>query len=652
MDLIGQVKAVDLMLKFLRGDMQRITPYPFVPMKPAFEPNAAFGLPTSTPEEEGVSSEYLRQFFEEMDACRGIHPHSVMVLRHGKLIAAGSWKPFTNSVPHMMFSLSKSVTCMAVGLAVDEGLFSLEDKIVSFFPEKAGRPHNRKIESVTVLHLLNMTSGANLNEFGSEVERDWLRAFFAADCAVEPGSGFDYNSMNSYILSAIVCRKSGQTLTEYLTPRLFEPLGIPPVHWDTCPAGIEKGGWGLYLRPIDMAKLGQLFLQKGKWEADGRLRTLIPEKWVEAATDTAVPTHRGGHTSHYGYQIWSFNAEEAYQYNGIFGQYVIVLPKQDMVLAITSGNQNLFSDGSSDLVERFFGDAAPAFSASALPRNVKELARLRRVTENLYAVRETAPLPEKPAEPAQGLLQRVFGKRAEKRNPPELPAAAELSAEALELEGRVYRLEKSFGSLMPLICAAVTNNFSGCVAQVGFSFREPGTLALTVWEEEKGGRNVLLAGLDGVPRRGMVSVNGEQYNVGATARLTRDEDGRLVVKVFVSFIESPSTRIFKFIFYRSAAGALREETGVCDRVMMRLDEVPSVSVACQMLLGLFENDPAQGPAPWKRLGESIVQQKLSGRMSALTKPRARGVLLPPRESAGKPEEGPVQTATAEQCEKS
>ena len=122
MDLIGQVKAVDLMLKFLRGDMQRITPYPFVPMKPAFEPNAAFGLPTSTPEEEGVSSEYLRQFFEEMDACRGIHPHSVMVLRHGKLIAAGSWKPFTNSVPHMMFSLSKSVTCMAVGLAVDEGL--------------------------------------------------------------------------------------------------------------------------------------------------------------------------------------------------------------------------------------------------------------------------------------------------------------------------------------------------------------------------------------------------------------------------------------------------------------------------------------------------------------------------------------------------
>ena len=137
---------------------------------------------------------------------------------------------------------------------------------------------------------------------------------------------------------------------------------------------------------------------------------------------------------------------------------------------------------------------------------------------------------------------------------------------------------------------------------------------------------MLLAGLDGVPRRGTVSVNGEQYNVGATARLTQDEDGRLVIKVFVSFIESPSTRIFKFIFYRSAASAMREETGVCDRVMMRLDEVPSVSMACQMMLGLFENDPAQEAAPWKKLGKVSYSSKLSGRMSALTNPRARCIV--------------------------
>ena len=285
MDLRSQMKVVDLLLKLFRGDLQHINPYPFVPQKHKNIPNAdSGGLMRSIPEHEGIPSAHLQRFFEELDACPSIHVHSAMVLRHGKIVAEGSWKPYSGSYPHMMFSLSKSVVSMAVGFAVQEGLLTLDDKAAGYFPDKNVLFRSPRINNITVRHLLNMTSGLKFNEVHSVVEKDWVRAILQSDCSFEPRTEFSYNSLNTYLLSAILCKKTGMGLVEYLTPRLFGPLGIHNVSWDVCPMGIEKGGWGLWLRTVDMAKLGQFYLQRGRWMVDGKEKQLLPEDWVIEST--------------------------------------------------------------------------------------------------------------------------------------------------------------------------------------------------------------------------------------------------------------------------------------------------------------------------------------------------------------------------------
>ena len=241
MDLRSQMKVVDLLLKLFRGDLQHINPYPFVPQKHKNIPNAdSGGLMRSIPEHEGIPSAHLQHFFEELDACPSIHVHSAMVLRHGKIVAEGSWKPYSGSYPHMMFSLSKSVVSMAVGFAVQEGLLTLDDKAAGYFPDKNVLFRSPRINNITVRHLLNMTSGLKFNEVHSVVEKDWVRAILQSDCSFEPGTEFSYNSLNTYLLSAILCKKTGMGLVEYLTPRLFGPLGIHNVSWTCAPWGLKK----------------------------------------------------------------------------------------------------------------------------------------------------------------------------------------------------------------------------------------------------------------------------------------------------------------------------------------------------------------------------------------------------------------------------
>ncbi len=598
LDLISQMKTVDLMLKFLRGDLRHITPYPFKPQKKASTPRASSGdLPRATPESEGIPSEYIQRFFEELDACDKIRIHSVVLLRHEKVIAEGSFRPYSSSYPHMMFSLSKSVTGMAVGMIVRDGLLSLDEKIVDIFSDKGVLLRSPRVNNITVLHLLNMTSGIKFNEVGSVVEKDWIRSFLQSDCTFEPGSEFSYNSMNSYLLSAIVCKKTGMGLKEYLTPRLFEPLGIPDVTWETCPLGIEKGGWGLYLRPVDMAKLGQLYLQNGRWTVQGETKQLIPEEWVKESVKIQTPTREIDHADGYGYQIWNFAANGAYQYNGVFGQYVIILPDRDMIIAITSGSQDLFSDCSSTIVEQYFGDDAPAFSDLPLPNNMKALRSLRNTLENLYDIKETAPKPQPPASFRQ-ILNHLLNREQPKGIPPL----------AAGINQKKYRVEPSFGTLMPLILQGVTNNFSNGITEAVFSF-EPHTCEISLLNEED--INVISAGLDGVPRVGTVHINGEVYTVGATARLTKDEDSHPVLKLFVSFLETPFIRTMKFIFYG-------------EKVLIRFDEMPSVDAASKMLFRLVGGS---GNNMEKMLVDTVSQQRLAHRISSIMRPRAKGVCV-------------------------
>ncbi|MEH1123072.1 serine hydrolase domain-containing protein [Micromonospora sp. CPCC 206061] len=293
-------------------------------------------LPTATPEEHGIPSSAVMAFLdaveERVDAL-----HSVVVVRHGHTLARGWWAPYQSDHPHALLSVSKSFTSTAVGLAVEEGLLSVDDLVAPLFPDSVPTRVDDHLAALRVRHLLTMTAGhaADTTDIvWADSDDDWARAFLAQPFVHEPGSTFVYDTPATYMLSAIVQRLTGQTVVEYLRPRLFEPLGIAEPIWETCPRGVTVGGWGLRLRTDEVARFGELYLRDGVWQG----RQLVPASWVRAATASQVPTGALDDVDWqqgYGYQFW--RSRHGYRADGAFGQFCLVLPEQDAVVAITSG---------------------------------------------------------------------------------------------------------------------------------------------------------------------------------------------------------------------------------------------------------------------------------------------------------------------------
>jgi CubicO group peptidase (beta-lactamase class C family) len=299
-------------------------------------------LARALPEEVGIPSQAVSRFLEAL-AQSGQEIHSFMLLRHGRVAAEGWWKPYEPALPHQLFSLSKSFTSTAIGFAVTEGSLSLDDAVLSFFPEAAPKRPSANLQAMRVRHLLTMTSGHAKDTF-ERIQRpgtrDWAKAILALPVEAEPGTLFIYNSGASYLLAAIVQKATGQRLLDYLAPRLFAPLGIEGAAWERCPRGVDTGGWGLSLRTEDIAKFGQLLLAKGR--CDGR--QVIAESWVAEATKAQVGNDRPGEPPDwcqgYGYQFWR-DRHGGFRGDGAFGQMCVVMPDQDAVLAMTSGARTM-----------------------------------------------------------------------------------------------------------------------------------------------------------------------------------------------------------------------------------------------------------------------------------------------------------------------
>jgi CubicO group peptidase (beta-lactamase class C family) len=297
----------------------------------------AAGLPRSSPEEQGVSSAAVLSFVETADKTIEAM-NSFMLLRHGHVVAEGWWSPYDARSPHSLYSLSKSFTSTAVGLAVAEGKLSVDDEVLKFFPDDAPADPSANLKAMRVSDLLRMSTGQQ-SEPPRPADQVWTKAFLAHLVPFKPGTHFLYNTSGTYMLSAIVQKATGQTVLDYLRPRLFEPLGIEHPTWETSPQGISAGGYGLSIRTEDIAKFGQLYLQKGRWQG----KQLVPQAWIEAAT--ARQTSNGSNPASdwdqgYGYQFWRCR-HGAYRGDGAFGQYCIVMPEQDAVLAITSGVKDM-----------------------------------------------------------------------------------------------------------------------------------------------------------------------------------------------------------------------------------------------------------------------------------------------------------------------
>ena len=335
-------------------------------------------LPRSTPESQGVSSAAIRDFIQSADSQLD-SMHSFMLVRHGQVVAEAWWEPQSADKPYILWSLSKSFTSTAVGLAIAEGKLSLDDRVMKFFPDDAPAKPTWKLKAMRVRDLLTMNTG-HQDEVNWRASKNWAKAFLAHPVPHKPGTHFRYNTPATYMLSAIVQKVTGETVLDYLTPRLFEPLGIPKPKWDKSPQGISIGGYGLYLRTEDIARFGQLYLQRGKWNG----KQVVPEEWVDAATSKQVsngsdPTNDWDQG--YGFQFWRCR-HQAYRGDGKDGQFCIVLPEQDAVIAITANIRDM--KGELDLV---WEKLLPAFSDGPLEESPEEYARLKAVIGGLKASR-------------------------------------------------------------------------------------------------------------------------------------------------------------------------------------------------------------------------------------------------------------------------
>jgi CubicO group peptidase (beta-lactamase class C family) len=351
-------------------------------------------LPRSAPEAQGIASSAIREFVTAADASiRDLH--SFMLLRHGHVVAEGWWSPYTPDQPHMLFSLSKSFTSTAVGLAVGEGLLSIDDLVLEFFPDDQPEEVNEHLAAMRVRDLLSMSTGHVEDTTGPLHQGDgnWAKTFLSQPVQFKPGTHFLYNSGATYMLSAIVRRLTGMNLLEYLQPRLFKPLGIENPTWQNCPRGINVGGWGLKIKTEDIANFGQLYLQKGIWHG----QRLLPEAWIAAATARQVSNGSNPESDWeqgYGYQFWRCR-HNAYRGDGAFGQFCVVMPDQDAVLAITSGLQDM-----QPVLDLVWQHLLPAMEASPLPDNRAAQAEL----EQKLASLTLAPQLGQPTSPLAAAL--------------------------------------------------------------------------------------------------------------------------------------------------------------------------------------------------------------------------------------------------------
>jgi CubicO group peptidase (beta-lactamase class C family) len=336
-------------------------------------------LPRSTPEAQGISSQAIVDFVEAADKNVDTF-NSFMIVRHGKVIAEGWWRPDPADKPHVLNSVSKSFNATAVGLAIQKHKLKLDDPVLKFFPDDAPADPSNNLKAMKVRDLLTMSGGHEV-----EPRRDngpSVKQFLAQPVVFQPGTHFLYNTMGSYVLSAIVTKVTGQTTLEYLKPRIFEPLGIESPRWDTSPEGNSLGGYGLYLRTEDIAKFGQLYLQKGKWNG----KQLVPRKWVDQATSKQISNDNESHAKigpdwkeGYGFQFWRCR-HNAFRADGAGGQFIVVMPDQDVVVAITADTGNMQGE-----LDAIWDHLLPAVQSKALPADAVGQTKLQEAITNLVA---------------------------------------------------------------------------------------------------------------------------------------------------------------------------------------------------------------------------------------------------------------------------
>lgn len=397
--------------------------------EPASGAPSVASLPRSTPEAEGLSSAGVLALVEAFDSGGVGEIHSLMLLRHGKVVAEGWWSPYAAEDIHVLYSASKSFNATAVGFAVEERLLAVDDPLVPYFADLAPAVIDPEVAAMRVRDLLTMSTGHTSDSIDGMRQRSdgqWTRAFLESDAAEPPGTYFLYNSGAAYMLGSLVQRVTGMTVQQYLKPRLFEPLGFAAELWGKSEEGVSLTDGGLSVRTEDLAKLGQLYLQGGAWNGE----QLISAQWAADATARQVSSGAGTSDWDYGYGYQFWQSRFGYRADGSLGQFAFVLPDQDIVLAVTSGTNDM-----AGVMAAVWDNLLPAVIGEAQPENPAALATLR---ERLAGLALPAPEGSATSSVAAG----VSGSRYVTQ-----PNAQGITAVSLDVSGAspVLRIEDADG---------------------------------------------------------------------------------------------------------------------------------------------------------------------------------------------------------------
>ena len=607
-----QIAVAELVLNMILGKTGG-TRVDYFPQKPDFPFDAVYeqAFVRATPESQGISSDLFAALLRELDASKDTEMHHFMALRHGKVICECNFAPYPKGMWHITHSMCKSITGMAIGMLIEEEKLKLDENIYDIFPDHINAFSKIFRPVITVENLLTMTSGVTFNESGIVSGNDWLGSFLNASVNGKPGTEFQYNSLNTYVLSAIVTKRTGETLTEYLTPRLFGPLGITKYYWETCPKGITKGGWGLFLCAEDMAKLGQLYLQRGKWNG----QQLVSEYWIEISTARHLKTQND--TYGYGYQLWMEQRPGSFEYNGMLGQNVIIYPDMDMVLVTNAGNKEMFQDCIMlNIIRKYF--PVNYHPADVLPENPLSYSLLKRLCGEL----ENGENNNRSTSLRGGWKRNVVSRRkhSDKKYSYRISAAVDRPSDhhsfMRAVSGRTYVMEQQNIGIAPLFVQVFHNNMTDGISEISFTY-DAGNFCVSFTEGEV--IHKLPVGF-GRAADGCVDLHGEHYLVATLGEFARDENDIPVLKLEVTFIEECVKRKAHIFFH--------EDNGI----EIRWNETPGKKMILAGLSSITEE--LSGNFLYNSLlgDHNITTELLHRLMKQTIEPVVRGYLKSPKET--------------------
>lgn len=607
-----QIAVAELVLNMILGKTGG-TRVDYFPQKPDFPFDAVYeqAFVRATPESQGISSDLFAALLRELDASKDTEMHHFMALRHGKVICECNFAPYPKGMWHITHSMCKSITGMAIGMLIEEEKLKLDENIYDIFPDHINAFSKIFRPVITVENLLTMTSGVTFNESGIVSGNDWLGSFLNASVNGKPGTEFQYNSLNTYVLSAIVTKRTGETLTEYLTPRLFGPLGITKYYWETCPKGITKGGWGLFLCAEDMAKLGQLYLQRGKWNG----QQLVSEYWIEISTARHLKTQND--TYGYGYQLWMEQRPGSFEYNGMLGQNVIIYPDMDMVLITNAGNKEMFQDCIMlNIIRKYF--PVNYHPADVLPENSLSHNLLKRLCGEL----ENGEHNNRSTSLRGGWKRNVVSRRkhSDKKYSYRISAAVDRPSDhhsfMRAVSGRTYVMEQQNIGIAPLFVQVFHNNMTDGISEISFTY-DAGNFYVSFTEGEV--IHKLPVGF-GRAADGCVDLHGEHYLVATLGEFARDENDIPVLKLEITFIEECVKRKVHIFFH--------EDNGI----EIRWNETPGKKMILAGLSSITEE--LSGNFLYNSLlgDHNITTELLHRLMEQTIEPAVRGYLKRPEET--------------------